>query len=193
MLDPQTSLDSIFFPIPSFMAWKGLDPWVSMWLPIGTDPMYPWDQPFNTFYSCYVIFPSFYPHDSSSWGNLHHSAVDNNFFLLLLLSMLVVTTKVLSFFVTAGNSRNLTPHSTCRSLPTFQDVLVHVWRCFFPLKRCLSRDRISYQICWWCPNFMKFPSKNVAAGVIPGIWDKRVLFIAHKKVKRPRVCTMGFN
>ena len=33
MLDPQTSLDSIFFPIPSFMAKKGLDPDVSMWRP----------------------------------------------------------------------------------------------------------------------------------------------------------------
>ena len=97
---------------------------------------------------CYVIFPSFYPHDTSSWGNLHHSAVDNNFFLFTSISMLVVTTKVLSFFVTAGNSRNLTPHSTCRSLPTFQDVLVHVWRCFFLLKRYLSRNRFSYQICW---------------------------------------------
>ena len=144
MLDPQTSLDSIFFPIPSFMAWIGLDPWVSMWLPIGTDPTYPWDQPFNTFYSCYVIFPSFCPHDSSSWGNLHHSAVDNNFFLLLLLSMLVVTTKVLSFFVTAGNSRNLTPHSTCRSLHTFKDFLVPVWWCSFLLKRFVPKMEFLY-------------------------------------------------
>ena len=75
MLDPQTSLDSIFFPIPSFMAKKGLDPDVSMWLPNEADPTYPCDTPFNTFFSCYVIFPPFYPHDASSWGNLHNFAV----------------------------------------------------------------------------------------------------------------------
>ena len=68
MLDPQTSLDSIFFPIPSFMAKKGLDPDVSMWLPIGADPTYPCDTPFNTFFSCYGILPSFNPHDARSWG-----------------------------------------------------------------------------------------------------------------------------
>ena len=47
MLDPQTSLDPIFFPIPSFMAktaWIHKYPFGSQH---GADPMHPWDQTFK--------------------------------------------------------------------------------------------------------------------------------------------------
>ena len=82
---------------------------------MGQNLTYPCDMwSFQYFLLMLVIFPSFYPHEASSWGNLHNLAADNNFFLLSIsyAFMLVLATKVLSLFkelkTTQGNSHYLT-------------------------------------------------------------------------------------
>ena len=48
---------------------------------MGQNLTYPCDMwSFQYFLLMLVIFPSFYPHEASSWGNLHNLAADNNFF-----------------------------------------------------------------------------------------------------------------
>ena len=165
MLDPQTSLDSIFFPIPSFMAWKGLDPWVSMWLPIGADHTYPWDQTFNTFCSCYGILPSFNLHDASTWGRWICPQNGQ-------CSMIFSLKTTISFFyhlcwywllsgcpysrnATQGSSRNLTPLNMSE-FTHFQRLSCSCLVVLLSSKKIFSKNGISLYFCWWCSNFQCF-------------------------------------